>query len=83
MISAEAVVTTTLPQILRHFLQNSPLAFSLIKTTILKFIWFSYPYENLMLLVIHGYLKALGHDIDISKWFVTKFKRIVRGPSFR
>ena len=26
-------------------------------------------------------LKALGHDI--SKRFVTKFKRIVRGPSFR
>ena len=28
-----------------------------------------------------AYLKALGHDI--SKQFVTKFKRIVRGPSFR
>ena len=27
------------------------------------------------------FLKALGHDI--SKRFVTKFKRIVRGPSFR
>ena len=26
-------------------------------------------------------LKALGHDI--SKRFVTKFKRIVRGPSFQ
>ena len=26
-------------------------------------------------------LKALGHDI--SKRFVTKFKRIMRGPSFR
>ena len=26
-------------------------------------------------------LKALGHDM--SKRFVTKFKRIVRGPSFR
>ena len=26
-------------------------------------------------------IKALGHDI--SKRYVTKFKRIVRGPSFR
>ena len=35
-------------------------------------------YTKLMLIILLLYLQALGHDI--SKRFVTKFKRIMRRP---